>query len=99
MRSSTEYLHMVHKCDGTSLVAQLVQNLPAVQETLVQILGQEYPWRRDSLPTQIFLGFPCGSDGEESACNAETWVGSLSWQDPLERDHSPWGHRIDTAHT
>ena len=26
---------------GTSLVAQLVKNLPATQETLVQFLGQE----------------------------------------------------------
>ena len=28
------------------------------------------PWRRDSLPTPVFLGFPCGSAGKESACNA-----------------------------
>ena len=28
------------------------------------------PWRRDRLPTPVFLGFPCGSDGKESACNA-----------------------------
>ena len=27
-------------------------------------------WRRDSLPTSVFLGFPCGSAGKESACNA-----------------------------
>ena len=27
------------------------------------------PWRRDRLPTPIFLGFPGGSDGKESACN------------------------------
>ena len=26
-------------------------------------------WRRDRLPTPIFLGFPCGSAGKESACN------------------------------
>ena len=28
------------------------------------------PWRRDRLPTSVFLGFPGGSDGKESACNA-----------------------------
>ena len=28
-----------------------------------------FPWRRDRLPTPVFLGFPGGSDGEESACN------------------------------
>ena len=28
------------------------------------------PWRRDRLRTPVFLGFPSGSDGKESACNA-----------------------------
>ena len=32
------------------------------------------------------MGFPGGSDGKESACNAETWVRSLGWDDPLEED-------------
>ena len=27
-------------------------------------------WRRDRLSTQVFLGFPCGSTGKESACSA-----------------------------
>ena len=27
-------------------------------------------WRRDRLPTLVFLGFPSGSAGKESACNA-----------------------------
>ena len=31
-------------------------------------------WRRDRLPTPVFLGFPCSSAGKESACN----VGDLS---------------------
>ena len=26
-------------------------------------------WRRDRLPTPVFLDFPCGSAGKESACN------------------------------
>ena len=26
-------------------------------------------WKRDRLPTPVFLGFPCGSAGKESACN------------------------------
>ena len=28
------------------------------------------PWRRDRLPTPVFLGLPGGSDGKDSACNA-----------------------------
>ena len=27
-------------------------------------------WRRDRLPPPVFFGFPCGSAGKESACNA-----------------------------
>ena len=51
-----------------SLIAQLVKNLPAVQETPVRYLSQEYPVEKGSSPA--FLGFPCGSAGKESACNA-----------------------------
>ena len=54
---------------GASLVAQLLKNLPAMQETLVQFLGQKIPWKKDRLPTPVFLGFPGGSDSKESACN------------------------------
>ena len=32
------------------------------------------------------MGFPGGSEGKESACNAETWVQSLGWEDPLEKE-------------
>ena len=40
-------------------------------------------WRRDRLPTPVFMGFPGGSDGKESA-RQETWVQFLGWEDPLE---------------
>ena len=52
-----------------SLIAQLVKNPCEMQETLVQFLSL-IPWRRDRLPTPIFLGFPCGSAGKESAFDA-----------------------------
>ena len=42
-------------------------------------------WRRDRLPTSVFLDFPGGSAGKESACNVETLVWSLGWEDPLEK--------------
>ena len=35
----------------------------------------------DRLPTPILLGFPDGSAGKESACNA----GDLGREDPLEK--------------
>ena len=53
----------------TYLTAQLVKNPPAMQETLIWFLGRKIPWRRNRLPTPVFLGFPCGSAGKESACN------------------------------
>ena len=52
------------------LVAQTVKSLLAVRETLVWFLGQEDPWRRERLPTPVFLDFSCGSAGKESACSA-----------------------------
>ena len=52
-----------------------------MQETLALFLGQEEPWKRDRLPTLVLLGFPCGSVGKESACNA----GDLGSVPGLER--------------
>ena len=63
-------------------------------------------WRRDRLPTPVFLGFPGDSPGKESACNVGD-LGSISWLGrPLEKGwlptsvfwpgefnglYSPWG--------
>ena len=46
-----------------SLVALLVMNLPAMQETQVQFLGWKDPLEKG------YLGFPGGSDSKEFACN------------------------------
>ena len=56
-----------------------------MHETPVQILGLEDHWRRAGLPTPVSLDFPCDSAGKESAAVQETWVGSLGWEDPLEK--------------
>ena len=37
------------------LVAQIVQNLPAIRETQVQTLIGKIHWRREWLPTLVFL--------------------------------------------
>ena len=39
---------------GASLVAQLVKNLPAVQETRVRFLGQEAPLEKEMQPTSQY---------------------------------------------
>ena len=38
-----------------SLVVQVVKNPPAMLETWVQSLGWKIPWRREQLPTPVFL--------------------------------------------
>ena len=48
----------------SSLIAQSVKNLPGMQEGKIC-------WRRDSLPTPVFLVFPCDSADKESTCNVE----------------------------
>ena len=53
------------------LIAQLIKNLPAVQKTPpFDSWVRKIRWRRDRLPTPVFLGFHCGSAGKESACSA-----------------------------
>ena len=37
------------------MLAQMVKNLPAMQETQVRSLGQEDPWRWEWLPTAVSL--------------------------------------------
>ena len=59
---------------GASLIAQLVKNPPAMQETLVQLLGQEDPLEKGQASHSIFSGFPGGPSGKESPCN----VGDLA---------------------
>ena len=89
-------------------VAQLIKNPPAVQETLVLFFGWEIPWRRDGLPSPVFLGFLGGSAGKESACNArdlfDPWVGKMPWRrkrlptpvfwpGEFHGLYSPWDHK------
>ena len=42
---------------------------------------KKIPWRRDRLPSPVFMGFLGGSAGKESACN----VGDLGWIPGLGR--------------
>ena len=51
--------------------------------------GMLIHYRRDRLPTSVFLDFSCGSAGKESAAMQETWVQSLDWEDPLEEERLP----------
>ena len=65
----TGWLTLLVSFFRASLIAQLVKNPPAMQETLVRFLGQKIHWRKDNLPTSVLLGSTCGSAGNESTCN------------------------------
>ena len=52
-----------------SLVAQLVRNLPAYRRPQFDSWVRKIPWRKNRLPTPVFLGFPGASDSKESSCN------------------------------
>ena len=70
---------------GTSLVTQMVKNVPAMQDTWVLSLGWDDPLEKGMATHSSILGFPCGSAGKESAAMRETWLRSLGWDDPLEK--------------
>ena len=82
----------------TFLIAQLVKNLPTKKKKKkesacnagnpgsIPACIRKILRKRDMLPTPVFLGFPGGSAGKESACNQETWVLYLGWEDPLEKE-------------
>ena len=45
-----------------------------------------FPWRRDRLPTPVFLGFPVAQMVKNLSALRETWIQSLWWEDPLEKE-------------
>ena len=52
-----------------SLVAHMIKNPPARRGPWFDSWVKKILWRRDRLPTPVFLGFPGGSYDKESACN------------------------------
>ena len=78
------------KLCSASLVAQLVKNLSAMQETPVWFLSREDPWRREWLPTPVFL--PGEFQGQNSLVGYCPWGSKESdtteW---LTHTYSPWG--------
>ena len=54
-----------------SLVAQMIKNLPAMQETQVQSLGQEDPLEKEMATTPVFL--PEESHGQRSLVGYSPW--------------------------
>ena len=46
----------------------------AMQETRFNSWVEKICWRRDRLPTPVFLGFPCGLAVKNPPAMWETWV-------------------------
>ena len=103
---STSYLHHNSRFMA-SLIAQLVKNLSAMQETRFNSWVRKIPWRRNRLPTPVFLNFTYFSACKESTCNAGD-LGSIRglgrfpwrrerlptpvfWSGEFQRPNSPWG--------
>ena len=92
---------------GLLKTAQLVKKCLQCRRPSVWFLGQEDPLERGQATTPVFLGFPCGSAGKQSSCNAgdlrfDIWVGKIPWgRDRLPTPvfwpgefhglYSPWG--------
>ena len=68
-----------------SLVAQLVKNLPAMQETLVQFLSWEDPLKkRQGYPLQYSWASLVAQLVKNPPAMQETWVRSLGRDDPMK---------------
>ena len=62
---------MVYIIKGTSLVVQIVKNLPAMWEIQVQSLGQEDSLEKGWQPTPVFL--PGKPHGQRSLVGDSPW--------------------------
>ena len=94
---------------GASLVAQLVKNPPAIRRPWFDSWVRKVPWRRDTLPTLVFLGFSGGQLVKNLPTVREKpgfdpWVGKISWRRQqlptpvfwpggFHGLYSPWGHK------
>ena len=68
------------------LIAHLIKNLPAMQETLVQFLGQEEnSGERIGYPLQYSWAFLVVQLVKNLPAVRESWVQSLIWEDLLEK--------------
>ena len=68
------------------MIAQLVKNPPAMQETLVQFLGREDLLEKGQATHPSILGLPLTAQLVKNLPTMqETWVRSLGWEDPLEK--------------
>ena len=66
-------------------MAQLVKNLPAVQETWIQSLGWAGTLEKGKATHSSILGFPVAQLVKNLPAVQETWIRSLGWAGTLEK--------------
>ena len=81
------YHHHLMMFPGASLIAQLVKNPPAMQETPLRFLGREDPLEKGkaAYPLQCSWASLVAQLVKNLPAMRETWVRSLGWEDPLEK--------------
>ena len=109
------YINVCHKIGvilrdyWASLIAQLVKNLPAMQETLVWFLGGEDPLEKGNATHSSILGLPwwlswlkiclqCGRPGFDRWVGKHLWRRELLptpvfWPGEFNGLYSPWGRK------
>ena len=107
-RESLTWLRMGLTVIWASLISQLVKNPLQCRRPWLNCWVRKIRWRRDRLPTPVFLGFPCGSAGKEFACNEgeldsilgfgkipwrrERLLIPVFWPGEFRGPYSPWDH-------
>ena len=71
-----------------SLIAQLVKNPPTMQAIPVWFLVRKIHWRRDRLPTSVFLGFV-----GKSPWRRKRLPTLVFWPREFHGLYNPWGHK------
>ena len=80
---------MIEGSLSSQKIAQLVKNLPAMQETLVRLLGGEDPLEQGiGYPLQYSWASLVVQLIKNPPAEWETWVQSFGWEDPLEKGQS-----------
>ena len=69
---------------GGQVVGQQRRPAPLTQQTQLAV-PRKTRWRRDRLPTPVFLGSLVAQLVKNLPAMQETWVQSLGWEDPLEK--------------
>ena len=67
----SDLFHELVPHNDAFMVAQMVKYLPAMRETQIQSLIWEDPWRREWLPTTVFL--PGKFHGQKSLAGYSPW--------------------------